>query len=666
MNNSHEQNFLTHYQTLLFSERDADVFQLCSVGRKRLAQMYKACVCLTNNFSTCYLYENNLMSYSKLVDDKSNVNNYADSIQTLLKCCPTECKQWKSSLSLSDYDGNSSKCNSYSVNDNDVEFLMQAWKSEENEAERFNNIPENSPNIEVPSTESRISRGQLNFPRLTSDTPVLTNQFIPTRKDIFSSSVKEKSLSNGINSSNCEKLKVNSGKNNFFSASRNLSEGNLQSFPLNKIPERCVQTPSSSFNASFSQSNPNYKTHSQFSSSTTNSIKSNNEVEIKPSNNKVALASFNTAREELIIQNQKKWGSRSGNNVGEGIGQRKCLGSVRRNVMNKFVPPVKSASGGESNGMMNHGASAGDVLEVEDERLKNIDPKMIEAIRNEIMDHGSPIHWDDIAGLQFAKTTIQEIVVWPMLRPEIFTGLRRPPKGILLFGPPGTGKTLIGKCIASQSHSTFFSISASSLTSKWIGDGEKMVRALFAVARCHQPAVVFIDEIDSLLSQRSDSEHECSRRIKTEFLVQLDGATTGEEERILVVGATNRPQELDEAARRRLVKRLYIPLPDCEARCQIVKRLMCKENSCLTGEEINEIAALTEGYSGADMRSLCEEASMGPIRSMSFTDIQNISANDVRPIAFEDFQSALKRVRASVSSCDLDVYLKWDKTYGSG
>ena len=123
--------------------------------------------------------------------------------------------------------------------------------------------------------------------------------------------------------------------------------------------------------------------------------------------------------------------------------------------------------------------------------------------------------------------------------------------GLLLFGPPGTGKTLIGKCIASQSGSTFFSISASSLTSKWIGEGEKMVRALFAVARVHQPSVVFIDEIDSLLSQRSESEHEASRRIKTEFLVQLDGATTEGEERILVVGATNRPQELDEAARRR-------------------------------------------------------------------------------------------------------------------
>ena len=142
-----------------------------------------------------------------------------------------------------------------------------------------------------------------------------------------------------------------------------------------------------------------------------------------------------------------------------------------------------------------------------------------------------------------------------MLRPDIFKGLRAPPKGLLLFGPPGTGKTMIGRAIAAESKSTFFSISASSLTSKWVGDGEKMVRTLFSIAQTKQPAIIFIDEIDSLLSARSETEHESTRRIKTEFLVQMDGARVSADDKILLIGATNRPYELDEAARRRFRKR---------------------------------------------------------------------------------------------------------------
>merc|ERR1719394_1042919 len=267
--------------------------------------------------------------------------------------------------------------------------------------------------------------------------------------------------------------------------------------------------------------------------------------------------------------------------------------------------------------------------EEEDPRYKNIDSKMVEMVKNEIMDQGEPVDWDDIAGLEFAKKTVKEIVVLPLKRPDLFFGLRGPPKGLLLFGPPGTGKTLIGKCIASRSGSTFFSISASSLTSKWVGEGEKMVRALFAVAKVHQPSVVFIDEIDSLLTSRSEGEHESSRKIKTEFLVQLDGASSVGQERVLVLGATNRPQELDEAARRRLVKRLYIPLPDQEARLTILRRLLSRERHRLTDKEMEEVVEKTEGYSGADMANLCKEAAMGPIRSVDFEALETIDAGQV-------------------------------------
>jgi len=331
-----------------------------------------------------------------------------------------------------------------------------------------------------------------------------------------------------------------------------------------------------------------------------------------------------------------------------------------------FKPPIPGG-GGEGGGRARGTGEEGEKGET-DERYKNIDEKMIELIKNEIMDHGAPVQWDDIAGLAYVKTTVKEVVVFPLLRPDIFCGLRSPPKGILLFGPPGTGKTLIGKCIASQSKSTFFSISASSLTSKWVGEGEKMVRALFAVARVHQPAVVFIDEIDSLLSARSDNEHESSRRIKTEFLVQLDGCSTVGDERILIVGATNRPQDLDEAARRRLVKRLYVPLPDVGARRQIVTTLLSSQTPAhgLDDGDLDRIAGddCTGGYSGADMANLCKEAAMGPIRSLDYSKIDQIDLSDVRPIKAEDFEAALKVVKASVSDKDLDLYMQWNAQFG--
>ncbi|KAI7817574.1 P-loop containing nucleoside triphosphate hydrolase protein [Gamsiella multidivaricata] len=298
-------------------------------------------------------------------------------------------------------------------------------------------------------------------------------------------------------------------------------------------------------------------------------------------------------------------------------------------------------------------------------KLRNIDPKMVEAINNEIMESLPVVTWDDISGLEHAKKSIKETITWPMLRPDIFTGLRRPPKGLLLFGPPGTGKTMIGKCIASQSKATFFSISSSSLTSKWVGDGEKMVRALFAVARCHQPAVIFMDEIDSLLSQRSDGEVEASRRIKTEFLVQFDGVGVGgEEDRILIVGATNRPQEIDEAARRRFQKRLYIPLPENQGRHSLMMRLLATQPHDLTPEQILDICERTAGYSGSDMTGLCREAALGPVRAIQ-GDILEIGLDALRPINHSDFLEALSQVRASVSDRDLNLYRNWDMEYGS-
>lgn len=302
-----------------------------------------------------------------------------------------------------------------------------------------------------------------------------------------------------------------------------------------------------------------------------------------------------------------------------------------------------------------------------DERLKNIDKKIGQRILNEVVHKKQDTKWDDIAGLENVKQAINEIVVYPMQNPDLFKGLLAPAKGLLLFGPPGTGKTLIGKCIASESGATFFAISASSLTSKWVGEGEKMVRALFAVARCLQPSVVFIDEIDSLLTQRVDGEHDSSRRMKTEFLVQFDGVSTGADDRLLIVGATNRPQELDEAARRRFTKRLYVPLPDEEARKEIIASLMKKAKSALTEDCINYIVEKTEGYSGADMSTLCKEAALSSVRTVirARGNAKNLGSEDIPPVSRGDFDQALRHVKASVSGNDLGLYEDWDYRYGA-
>ncbi|CAL2044364.1 unnamed protein product [Caenorhabditis brenneri] len=295
--------------------------------------------------------------------------------------------------------------------------------------------------------------------------------------------------------------------------------------------------------------------------------------------------------------------------------------------------------------------------------LKHFDENIISLIESEIMSVNNEIGWADVAGLEGAKKALREIVVLPFKRPDVFTGIRAPPKGVLLFGPPGTGKTMIGRCVASQCKATFFNISASSLTSKWVGEGEKLVRALFSVARLKLPSVIFIDEIDSLLSARSESEHESSRRIKTEFLVQLDGVNTAPDERLLVLGATNRPQELDEAARRRFQKRLYIALPEPDSRTQIVQNLLKGTRHDITDHNLERIRMLTDGYSGADMRQLCTEAAMGPIRDVG-DDIETIDKDDIRAVTVADFAEAARVVRPTVDDSQLDAYAAWDKKFG--
>lgn len=259
--------------------------------------------------------------------------------------------------------------------------------------------------------------------------------------------------------------------------------------------------------------------------------------------------------------------------------------------------------------------------------LKNLPPGIDEgaakAIFNEIVVHGEEVHWSDVAGLEIAKNALREAVVYPFLRPDLFMGLREPARGMLLFGPPGTGKTMLARAVATESKSTFFSISASSLTSKYLGESEKLVRALFALAKVMAPSIIFVDEIDSLLSQRSGSgEHEATRRIKTEFLIQwsdLQRAAAGRESdngsnkergdpnRVLVLAATNLPWAIDEAARRRFVRRQYIPLPEAETRATQLKTLLGQQKHSLTDTDITELVDLTDGKRDSNLRNIRDQ-----------------------------------------------------------
>uniref|UniRef100_A0A0K2VDA6 microtubule-severing ATPase n=1 Tax=Lepeophtheirus salmonis TaxID=72036 RepID=A0A0K2VDA6_LEPSM len=273
--------------------------------------------------------------------------------------------------------------------------------------------------------------------------------------------------------------------------------------------------------------------------------------------------------------------------------------------------------------------------------------------------------FSSIAGLKSIKTTLQEIVILPSLRPDLFKGLRSPPRGILLFGPPGNGKTLLAKTLAAEGNMTLFSITASSLTSKYVGEGEKLMKVLFELALQNSPSLIFIDEVDSILCRRKEGEHEASRRLKNEFFSSFDSIVGNDKKRVLLIAATNRPQEIDDAALRRFTKKLFVPMPDNDTRKAVLTNLLSKNNSNLSEVELEILSGkVTKGYSCSDLTNLTKEAAFGPLRELSPEEITKVSPKDIRKIIIKDFEVALLKIRPSTNQSLLKTYEDWNKKYG--
>jgi len=301
------------------------------------------------------------------------------------------------------------------------------------------------------------------------------------------------------------------------------------------------------------------------------------------------------------------------------------------------------------------------------------DEEMYQEILQSVVAPGDlHVKFSDIGALSEQKQALRELVALPLKHPHLFTrgNLKKATKGVLLFGPPGTGKTLLAKAVAAESGANFLEIRASTLTSKWFGESEKRVKALFHVARSMVPVVLFLDEVDGLLSRRESIDHDATRRIKNEFMAAWDGLRSTDTERLIILAATNRPQDLDDAVLRRLPKRLLVDMPDFEARLRILETLLKDET--ISFEEfgsreafIHELATITSSYTGSDLRNLCIAAAYLPLREV-VPLLQNDPAPDMRPVSIDDFKTAMTQVRPSVNeeSPAIRQLREWNAMYG--
>lgn len=300
---------------------------------------------------------------------------------------------------------------------------------------------------------------------------------------------------------------------------------------------------------------------------------------------------------------------------------------------------------------------------------------------------------DSLSGLERPKRTLRESVFLPLQRPGFYTGLRTPPAGVLFYGPPGTGKTLLVKAAAyeTRDRTMFFNCSSGTLSSKWHGEGEKILVLLFQIAREAAPSIIFLDEMDALLGKRGGTggggggggnESETGRRFKTEFMVQMDGMTSSSEEeddertckRVWVMGCTNTPWDLDDAILRRFTARIYVPLPDGPTRRKLLGSLLERNANSVSDRQLSDLVDATEGYSCSDLIAVGREAAFGPLRDLEATssssssrsggDATHLDEAQLRPISHADFRKSVGQTTKSVSAGLLKRFKDWEKEQG--
>jgi len=281
-----------------------------------------------------------------------------------------------------------------------------------------------------------------------------------------------------------------------------------------------------------------------------------------------------------------------------------------------------------------------------------------------IVENPPPITWDDIIGLDHAKKAIRESIIYPMKRPDLFPlGW---PRGILLFGPPGCGKTMLAAAVANEIDAVFMHVDASAIMSKWLGESERNISNIFKSAREYEAqgkaVIIFMDEIDSLTAARLN-EVGGEARARNQLIKEMDGLfDKGKNTRIYVLAATNKPWLLDKPFIRRFQKRIFIGLPDYEARLKMFEYYARKLD--LDGNvEFGELARITNGYSGADIYNICMEVQMKVVSEF----FEDGSGNEGKPrkIRMEDFMEIIRKRKPSVDLESMEKMLKWASKYGT-